>query len=275
MTGTHVRGDAGTRVRTLLRHHWRQHRLPLIPMAVGLVLFEFLMTRLAPAPNEVGWMAAMIAQLPPQLIALAGGQATFGTPAGVLSIGYEHPFFFLMLSAWIVRVPSAAIAGEIGRGTMDLVASRPITRWQHIAAASLFTAAGSAALIGAAWLSTTLGLAIRPLGVTGFTLLPIAAMAWLLFTAWALVSLLISTAQREAGPAIAWTSGILATSFVLEYLSRLWKPIASLRPLSLFAYYQPHQIIISGVSANDLIRLTLVCVAALLPAVALFRRRDL
>ena len=275
MTGTQVRGYAGTPVRTLLRHHWRQHRLPLIPMAIGLALFEFLMTRLAPAPHEVSWMATMIAQMPPQLIALAGGPAAFGTPAGVLSIGYEHPFFFLLLSAWVIRVPSAALAGEIGRGTMDLVASRPITRWQHIAAASLFTVAGVGILIGAAWLSTTLGLAIRPLGVTGFTLLPLAAMAWLLFTAWALVSLLISVSQREAGPAIAWATGILATSFVLEYLSRLWKPIASLRPLSLFAYYQPHQIINVGVTTHDLIRLILVCVATLLPAVVLFRRRDL
>jgi len=265
----------GTPVLVLLQHHWRQHRLPLIPMAAGLVLFEFLMTRLAPAPNEIGWMATMIASLPPQLVALAGGQSTFGTPGGVLSIGYEHPFFFLMLSAWVVRVPSAAIAGEIGRGTMDLVASRPLTRWHQVVAAALFTAAGAAVLIGAAWISSTVGLMIRPLGVTGFTLLPIAGMAWLLFVTWALVSLLISTSQREAGPAIAWTSGILATSFVLEYLSRLWKPIASLRPLSLFAYYQPHGIIGSGVAGRDLIRLTLVAIAAGLVALALFRRRDL
>ena len=265
----------GTPVLVLLRHHWRQHRLPLIPMAVGLVLFEFLMTRLAPAPNEIGWMATMIASLPPQLVALAGGQSTFGTPGGVLSIGYEHPFFFLMLSAWVVRVPSAAIAGEIGRGTMDLVASRPLTRWHQVVAAALFTAAGAAVLIGAAWISSTVGLMIRPLGVTGFTLLPIAGMAWLLFVTWALVSLLISTSQREAGPAIAWTSGILASSFVLEYLSRLWKPIASLRPLSLFAYYQPHGIIGSGVAGRDLIRLTLVAIAAGLVALALFRRHDL
>lgn len=264
-----------TPVRVLLRHHWRQHRLPLIPMAVGLALFEFLMTRLAPAPNEVGWMAAMIAQLPPQLIALAGGQATFGTSIGVLSIGYEHPFFFLLLSAWIVRVPSAAIAGEIGRGTMDVIAARPLTRWHHIAAAALFTGAGAAVLIGAAWISSTLGLLIRPLGVTGLTLLPTAGLAWLLFMAWALVSLLVSASQREAGPAIAWTSGLLAASFVLEYLSRLWKPIASLRPASLFAYYQPHQVVSSGVGASDLIRLTMVAAAALLGALLVFRRRDL
>jgi len=265
----------GHPVVVLMRHHWRQHRLPLIPMAVGLVLFQFLMTRLAPAPNETSWMAGLIASMPPQLVALAGGQASFLTPGGVLAIGYEHPFFFLMLSAWVVRVPSAALAGEIGRGTMDLVASRPLTRWHHIAAASLFTAAGAAVLIGAAWISTTVGLMIRPLGVTGWTLLPIAATAWLLFLTWALVSLLVSAGQREAGPAIAWTSGILAASFVLEYLSRLWKPIASLRPLSLFAYYQPHQIISTGVPGNDLIRLTLISIAALLVALAVFRRRDL
>jgi ABC-2 type transport system permease protein len=244
-------------------------------MAIGLALFQFLMTRLAPAPNEVGWMATILASLPPQLVALAGGQGTFGTPVGVLSIGYEHPFFMLLLSVWIVRVPSAAIAGEIGRGTMDLIAARPLTRSHHIAAAAIFTSAGAAVLIAAAWLSTTLGLMIRPLGVSGFTLLPVAALAWLLFMTWGLVSLLISATQREAGPAIAWTSGVLAASFVLEYLSRLWQPIASLRPVSLFAYYQPHQIVSSGVVTTDVIRLTIVSVAALIGALAIFRRRDL
>lgn len=259
----------------LLRHHWRQHRLPLIPMAIGLALFEFLMTRLAPAPNEIGFMATIMASLPPQLVALAGGQTTFGTSMGVLSIGYEHPFFFLLLSAWIVRVPSAAIAGEIGRGTMDLIAARPLARWHHIAAAAIFAGAGAAALIAAAWIGSTFGLLIRPLGVTGPALLPTAALAWLLFMTWTLVSLLVSSWQREAGPAIAWTSGILAASFVLEYLSRLWKPIASLRPASLFAYYQPHQIVSSGVAASDPIRLAIVSVIAFVGALIVFRRRDL
>jgi ABC-2 type transport system permease protein len=259
----------------LMRHHWRQHRLPLIPMAVGLALFQFLMTRLAPAPNEIGFMATIMATLPPQLVALAGGQAAFGTPAGVLSIGYEHPFFFLMLSAWVVRVPSAALAGEIGRGTMDLVAARPIARWQHLAAAALFTGAGAAILIGAAWLSTTIGLAIRSLGVSGLDMLPIALMAWLLFMTWGLVSLLVSAQQREAGGAIAWTSGIIAASFVLEYLSRLWKPISGLRPVSLFSYYRPELIISAGLAWHDIIRLTLVAVAAALVTLAMFKRRDL
>jgi len=37
--------------------------------------------------------------------------------------------------------------------------------------------------------------------------------------------------------AIAWTTTILAASFVLDYLARLWTPIAALRPISLFHYY--------------------------------------
>jgi hypothetical protein len=37
---------------TLLRHAWARHRIPLIPIALAVGLFEFLLTRLAPLPTK-------------------------------------------------------------------------------------------------------------------------------------------------------------------------------------------------------------------------------
>ncbi|HYN06533.1 MAG TPA: hypothetical protein VES67_03990, partial [Vicinamibacterales bacterium] len=66
-----------------------------------------------------------------------------------------------------------------------------------------------------------------------------------------------------------------ATSFVLDYLGRVWPPIAGLKPLSLFAYYRPQQIVGAGLEASDITRLAGVMAAALVGAIVLFRRRDL
>ena len=259
----------------LLGHLWRQHRRPLLVMAAGVLLFEFLITRLAPAPDEVSWLSGLAALAPPQLVALAGGDVAFTSPGGVIALGYTHPFFLLLLGVWAVRVPSSALAGEIGRGTMDLLAGRPVTRSQLVISTFVGFALGLTLIVFAAWTATAIGLSLRPLGVTGGRFVGVGAMAWLLFASFGAVSVLISATAREAGHAIAWISGVIATSFVLEYLARVWKPVAGLGPLSPFAYYRPQQIVTSGVAASDVTRLAALMVVAIVAATLVFRRRDL
>jgi ABC-2 type transport system permease protein len=259
----------------LLAHMWRHHRLPLLTMSAGVMLFEFLTTQLAPAPDEVSFLSGLAAVVPPQVLALAGGEATFASTTGVISLGYNHPFFLLLLGVWAIRIPSAALAGEIGRGTMDLLASRPVSRNEILISAYVAVAAGLALLVLAAWAGTAIGLSLRPLGVTGSRFLSVAAMAWLLFVSFGAVGLLVAATRREAGPAIAWTSGVMATSFVLDYLARVWKPMAGLRPISPFAYYQPQQIVSAGARLPDAAQLAALMVVATVLAIMLFRRRDL
>jgi ABC-2 type transport system permease protein len=262
-------------IAVLLRHHWWRHRVPLFAMMSGLALFELLFTRIAPAPNETGWMSALLAALPPELLAVIGDQGAVGSPVGFLAIGYSHPFILLLLSAWTVRVSSAALAGEIGQGTMDLLAARPAGRPIHVVAAYLALGLGLAVLVGAAWTGTAIGLAVRPLGLAGRQMLPVAAMAWLLFMAFGAVGMLISATRRDGGAAIGWLSGVMATSFVLEYLARLWTPIASLRRLSLFAYYTPQEVVTAGPHGADVACLAGVSVSVLVAAAIWFNRRDL
>jgi ABC-2 type transport system permease protein len=265
-------------VLALLRHHWRLHQRPLLPMAGALALFQLILTQLAPAPNETSWIASLLALMPPQLKALAGGDVALASTDGFLSLGYGHPFFLLLLSAWAVRVSSAALAGEIGRGTMDLLGARPIHRMNHVTAAALAIGAGLAVIVLSAWAGTVIGLRVRPLGLSAWPFFKLAVAAWLLFMAWGAAGLLVSATQRESGPAIAWISGLIAVSFVLEYLARLWKVIAVLRPLSLFTYYQPPEVVRMGIGAGSAASaacLAGVGVVLILAAGLVFSRRDL
>jgi ABC-2 type transport system permease protein len=259
----------------LLRYLWRQHRAVLATMTFGLLLFQFLITRIAPEPAEVSWMSGLLAVVPPQLLALAGSDAGALSPAGFLALGYGHPFFLLILSAWTVRVASAALAGEVGRGTIDLIAARPVTRIQQLGAASLAIAGGVVILLAAALLGTAIGAAVRPLGVNLRAFAAVALMAWLLFVSFGAIGLLVSAGRRDAGSAIAWTAGFIAFQFVLDYLARLWQPIRALRAVSLFAYYRPQAIVGGGLAPRDALTLALITVVVFAAAVALFRRRDL
>jgi ABC-2 type transport system permease protein len=260
---------------TLLGHHVRRHRLPLLPMVAGLALFQFLITRIAPAPNELNWMSQIMAVVPPSLLALVGNDIGGISPGGFIAIGYGHPFMLLLLSAWAVRVSSAALAGEIGRGTMDLLASRPIERWHHVVAGALAILGGLALLTAAAWTGTSIGLSVRELGVPASQVLRIAATAGLLFTAWGMLGLVVGAMLSEGGAAMAWTSGLILGSFVLEYIARLWQPMSGFRPFSLFTYYAPQHIVRTGFDPHDLSLLAAVAAVALVSAIVIFTRRDL
>jgi ABC-2 type transport system permease protein len=260
----------------LFRHHVRLHRVPLVPLALGLALFEWIMTVVARQPEISAFVGGILRSAPPQLLALLNQEliATV-SPRGIIGIGYSHPFALIMMAVWAVRVPSAALAGEIGRGTMNLVAARPVARGEQVAAALLALLAGLAVLALAAWLGTFAGLVGRPLdGVTPWQYFPVAGM-WLLFAAAGAVGILVSSLAREAGPAIAWTSGLLAGSYVLDYAARVWPTLAPLRPFSLFRYYEPQQAVVAGLAWSDVQVFAAVAAAGLLLAFAVFSRRDL
>lgn len=263
------------RTAALVGRLWRQHRVALLTMAVGLAVFELVITRVAPTPGEVGFLSGLFAMLPPQVAAMAGGELALASPRGVIAFGYLHPFFLALFSAWTIRVASGALAGEIGRGTMDLLAARPVPRSAHVLAAWVMIAAGLAVLGGAAWTGTAIGLGLRSLGVTPGEVLVLPAMAWLLFTAWGSIALFVAATRREAGSAIAWTSGLIATSFVLDFLARVWSPVRWMRPLSLFAYYRPPDIVQHGLTLADPVRLALVAIIGIAAASVVFGRRDL
>src|SRR5439155_252470 len=112
---------------------------------------------------------------------------------------------------------------------MDLLASRPVPRSQFVLAGITTIAAGLAAILACAWAGTAIGLRVRPIGLHASAFAPIATGAWLLFLAWGAVGLVVSSTRRDGGAAIGWTTAIIAASFVLDYLARLWTPLHRLR----------------------------------------------
>ncbi len=264
-------------VSALLHHHVRLHRVPLLPLALGLAAFEWMMTFVARQPAVSSFLTTALRAAPPEFLSLINQDLlTTVSAQGIIGVGYTHPFTLIMMAVWAVRVPCAALAGEIGRGTMDLVAARPVPRAAQIAAALLALLGGLAILSAAAWLGTAAGLLGRPLqGVTAWRYLPVAFTLWLVFSAFGAVGILVSALSRESGTAIGWLSGLMAGSYVLDYAARVWPRVAGLRPASLFRYYEPQLVVRSGLADRNVLVLAAVAGAALLLAFIVFARRDL
>ncbi|MDO8666353.1 MAG: hypothetical protein Q7J79_07045, partial [Gemmatimonadales bacterium] len=218
-------------LRALLGHHWQRHRVPLVLMALAGGLFEWAITRVAPSSSASPLVEQILRFAPPALQRILGEEMIANvTPAGVLGIGYVHPFLLVLMSVWVVRGSAGALAGEMGLGTMDLIASRPVARSAQVGAAVIGILGGISLIAAAAWAGTAIGLAGRPLeGVEASAYLPIAGGCWMLFAAFGAVALAISASRRDAGSAIAWTSAVIALSFVLDYLGRAWDKMAPFR----------------------------------------------
>jgi ABC-type transport system involved in multi-copper enzyme maturation permease subunit len=199
-------------VRTLLGHHWRRHGVTLVALSLGMYVFQWAITKIAPAPSQTQAFQGILQLIPAPVLDLLGSQFTANFNArGMIGFGYAHPFPILMMGVWVVRVSASALAGEVGNGTMDLLAARPVPRGLHVRAALIATLAGLAIIAACGWAGTAVGLAARPsLEVAPWGYLPTAASLWLLFAAFAGAGLLISALRRQSGEAIAVGAALIA-----------------------------------------------------------------
>ena len=264
-------------MRVLLGHLARRHRFVLALVPLGLLAFHFLFTRLAPSPAETERFGTMLSFLPPQILEGIGlSNAMSVTGRGVIAFGYVHPFTILMLSLWTVRVSCGGLAGELGEGTMDLLASRPVSRTTLVLAVTIMVLAGIALGVAGAWSGTAIGLATRDLGDVRATdfLWPSASLA-LLLAAWAGFSLAVAASHRRGGGAIGIVAGVMAVTFALDYIGRMYAPLRLMRWISPFTYFAPHQQRSMSVDATGAAVLAGLAIVGLAVALVVFRRRDL
>lgn len=85
---------------------------------------------------------------------LGGSSMDFSTAAIEMAF-WNHPFVLLIFSIWAIARGSGAVGGEIEKGTMDLVLSRPVTRSAFLAS-QVLTALAGLLLMGTAMIAGNL-----------------------------------------------------------------------------------------------------------------------
>lgn len=78
----------------------------------------------------------------PRILERFGGPDMDDSSAAIEVMFWNHPFIFLIVGVWAVGRGSSAVAGEIERGTLDLVLSRPISRPFFLGTNVLFSTLG-------------------------------------------------------------------------------------------------------------------------------------
>jgi hypothetical protein len=153
----------------------------------------------------------------------------------VLAIVWTHQLVFC------TRIP----AGEIDRGTIDLLLGLPVSRWQvYVAETAVFLVTGMAifaAGTGGNYAGCLLANADSFPGAVG--LAAILANGYCLYLAVGGITYFASSLAGRRGRAVGWSLAAVLASFLLTFLAQFWKPAQRIAFLSLLDYYRPVRIL--------------------------------
>lgn len=226
-----------------------------------------------------GGMGMLIDLLPDSVRGFVGSsELDLLTVNGALAVSYNHPLTKLMLGVFAVGLTANAVAGELERGTLDLLLARPLRRYKLLLGSGLALLLAAFLIGGCMLLGTAVGASIG--GISGevewgnFGCLALNTVALVL--AMSGLGYLFSALARRGSQAAGWTGGLLVGMFFLDWFATMWDKVKPLTPLSLFHYYQPSQII--GGSPNWWVNISVLLALAVIVFVAAmitFERRDL
>lgn len=244
----------------LFRKILRDLRWPWLGTAFLLVLFETLWVKitdrvtneLIPALREkipIGDLIGILFQGSGKFLqAILGGETVNIAQTGdLLSVGYVHPLPQTILLIWAVGRASGALAGELERGTMELLVAQPLARWRIVVTHFFVDLVTIPALTGCLLLGTYLGVVI--VGISNVDVSVYwrgVVLASALCFGLTGMTIALSSLGRSRWRVLAWAIGITLVMSFLNLLGQLWDTLGPYRPCSLLYYYQPQFALLKG-----------------------------
>ena len=176
--------------------------------------------------------------LPSFIKAFMGGEVLqIGNIAGLISIGYQEPFVLLLYMLYAVGVPTALLAGDVQRGTMELILSRQATKTQIYICAGLITVVGMYALVVVMFLGTVAATNLYDFEqeVPLYSFFKLAINGGILASAVGGIALLAAACFRR-GMAVSLTVAFLVVNYFIMIITQWWPRMKWLDPVTIFNY---------------------------------------
>jgi ABC-2 type transport system permease protein len=286
----------------LVRKLLRDVRVPLLVVGLLLGAFQglwiritarilgdispFLVTVAESAGKTVQDIEAQVFKGPGQMVrALIGGEGiNLQRAMDLASVGYVHPLVQTIFCIWAIGRASGAIAGEIDRGTMELLLAQPLARFRVLLAHLYVDALTIPALCLCLWTGTCVGtwivgeikpekVEVKPpenlppivkvfwpkpqpetpetrerererLAIHPASFLPALPVVAGLIFAVGGYTMWLSSAGRFRWRVMGYAVLITLVQFLVNVLGQMWDVIGPLRPLTIFYYYQPQPAIV-------------------------------
>jgi ABC-2 type transport system permease protein len=212
-------------------------------------------------------------------------QAMLGTEIGdrigprmFQAMAWVHPVVLALTWAHAVISCTRVPAGEVDRGTVDVLLGLPVSRREVFLSETFVWLVCGAAIFVAALTGNLLGsLALQPeLRPPFLRVLPVLLNLFCLYGAVGGFAWLVSSFSSRRGRAMAIVFLILLALFLLNYLAQFWQPLEKLVFLSPLHYHQPVIVLSNGIWPwQDMAILAGFGGAMWLAGGVVFARRDL
>jgi ABC-2 type transport system permease protein len=220
--------------------------LRILPAWLGMAAVIFLMQIAVSAivhDNANVKMFLTILKHLPSIVrtAIGGDLVESGSMTALLTVGYQHPLVMFLYMLYAVGVPAGLLTGEIQRGAMELILSRPITRTQVYVCAAVLTLAGLVGLISMMFLGTVVSVHIytfsEPIDLSLF--LRLSACAALLAGAFGAFALVCAASFDRLYSAAGVAAGFLTLNYFIAIVAEWWPRLHFLHKATLFylVYY--------------------------------------
>ena len=262
--------------RKTLAETWVQLLLFGLALCIVSALLTMLLPQLEGGLNQVFAMLPFVRRFIQALLGEDLGERI--SPQKLQAIIWVHPTILALLWAQEIVFCTRVPAGEIDRGTIDILLSWPVSRRK------LFCAESAIWLAAGIWLCLMMfvGHTIARLFVTsattysGRSVFLVLSNLYSMYVAVGAVALLVSTMSDRRGRAMATVFALILASFLLNFLAQFWPTAELLAPLSVLNYYRPAQILATAsVPVYDMLMLLSIAVVAWVAGLEVFARRSI
>jgi ABC-2 type transport system permease protein len=262
---------------TLLRF-WLMRILPAwLGIALMIFLIQIAVGGIVHDNEKVRVLLSLLDVLPSIVkTSLGGDTLRMGNVPGLLSIGYNHPFVLFLYMLFAVGTPTGLLAGEVQRGTMELILSRSVTKTQAYICAGVLTLGGMFALVIAMFLGTVASTAIYDFGqkVPLHIFFRIAINGGLLASTFGAFALLFAASFGRLYAAIGVSVAFLVLNYFIALVAAWWPRVEFMRPITLF-YLVNGAAMWRGWPLGDMAILAAIGLTAVVLGAIIWQRRDL
>lgn len=234
-------------MRGLIEKILREMLVPTLLFALGLYTVMAILTFVL--PQLQGGIGSILEQLP--FVRTFIG-ALLGTEIGDdISAQMFQAFLFVhpvvLLTTWghaitfCTRVP----AGEIDRGTVDVLLAWPLSRGKIYAVETVMCLASGLFVLATGWLGhlTTVGGMPDDMRPSGIGVIWVYLNFFALYISVAGLAFLASSISNRRGRAVGAVVAFIVASFLLNFIAPFWEPARSVDFLALLTYYRPAEVL--------------------------------
>jgi ABC-2 type transport system permease protein len=199
-------------------------------------------------------------------------------PAVLNVVEWAHPIVLALVSAYAVMFCTRMPAGEVDRGTIDVLLALPIRRTTAYSAEAVVWSLGGLFMVGLGLVGHLLGreMADQKGRYSVASLLLVSANLYCLYLAVAGMASFFSTLCDRRGRAVGLSIAVLVASFFLSSFSSFNAVMKNLSVLSVMNYYRPFRVLQgNGSPLSDMIVLLAIGTGLWICGGIVFTRRDI